>query len=158
VAETCARSLYFLSRAILSTVSYCTRAESVLLALAFPAGFVNLGHGHNGSSPPPDPCAGLLFGCLAPPQTAIRRAHSASTRGQRAWRTFIPAALTVAVLTLAVTLAFGAEIWSAFLTSTKYTRAVVLEQGETGGTRSRAFSPCACGEAESRSPMQFKAR
>jgi len=38
----------------------------------------------------------------------------------------------VAVLTLAVTLAFGPEVWSAFLASTKFTRDVVLEQGDTG--------------------------
>jgi len=36
------------------------------------------------------------------------------------------------VLTIAVTLAFGLDIWSAFLSSTRFTRAVVLEQGETG--------------------------
>jgi len=36
------------------------------------------------------------------------------------------------VLTIAVTLAFGLDIWSAFLASTRFTRAVVLEQGETG--------------------------
>ncbi len=31
-----------------------------------------------------------------------------------------------------VTLAFGAEVWRAFLTSTEFTRTVVLEQGGTG--------------------------
>jgi hypothetical protein len=36
------------------------------------------------------------------------------------------------VLTIAVTLAFGLDIWNAFLASTRFTRAVVLEQGETG--------------------------
>ena len=36
------------------------------------------------------------------------------------------------MLTIAVTLAFGLDIWSAFLASTRFTRAVVLEQGETG--------------------------
>jgi hypothetical protein len=48
------------------------------------------------------------------------------------WRVFIAAATTVAVLTIAVTLAFGLDIWNAFLASTRFTRAVVLEQGETG--------------------------
>ena len=36
------------------------------------------------------------------------------------------------MLTVAVTLAFGVDIWSAFLASTRFTRIVVLEQGETG--------------------------
>ena len=48
------------------------------------------------------------------------------------WRTFVAAAATVAVLTIAVTFAFGLDIWSAFLASTRFTRDVVLEQGETG--------------------------
>ena len=48
------------------------------------------------------------------------------------WRTFTAAALTVVLLALAVTLAFGPEVWSAFLASTKFTRTVVLEQGGTG--------------------------
>jgi len=48
------------------------------------------------------------------------------------WRTFAAAAVTVALMTLAVTLAFGSEVWSAFFASTKFTRTVVLEQGGTG--------------------------
>ena len=38
----------------------------------------------------------------------------------------------MAVLALAVTFAFGTEVWSAFLAPTKFTRTVVLEQGGTG--------------------------
>ena len=48
------------------------------------------------------------------------------------WRTFAAAALTVIALTLIVTLAFGPDVWTAFLASTKFTRTVVLEQGDTG--------------------------
>ena len=40
--------------------------------------------------------------------------------------------MTVALLALAITLAFGAEVWTAFLVSTRFTRMVVLEQGGTG--------------------------
>ena len=36
------------------------------------------------------------------------------------------------MLALAVTLAFGTEVWTAFLASTEFTRSVVLEQGDTG--------------------------
>ena len=48
------------------------------------------------------------------------------------WRAFFAAAATVALLALAVTLAFGIEVWTAFLASTAFTRTVVLEQGGTG--------------------------
>ncbi len=48
------------------------------------------------------------------------------------WRVFAAAAATVALLALAVTLAFGVDVWTAFLASTEFTRVVVLEQGGTG--------------------------
>jgi hypothetical protein len=115
----------------------------LLLALAFPAVFVNLGHGHNGFLTAAlfgaalvqldrrPILAGLLFGCLAyKPQFGVLIPLVLAASGR--WRTFGAAALTVAVLMLMVTLAFGVDIWSAFLASTKFTRAVVLEQGETG--------------------------
>ena len=35
-------------------------------------------------------------------------------------------------MTLAVTLAFGSDVWTAFFATTKFTRTVVLEQGGTG--------------------------
>ena len=38
----------------------------------------------------------------------------------------------MALLALVVTFAFGVDVWSAFLASTKFTRDVVLEQGGTG--------------------------
>jgi alpha-1,2-mannosyltransferase len=48
------------------------------------------------------------------------------------WRAFAAAAATVAILTLATTIAFGPQVWHAFLLSTKFSRTVVLEQGSTG--------------------------
>lgn len=48
------------------------------------------------------------------------------------WRVVFAAAATVALLALVVTLAFGTDVWIAFLASTRYTREVVLEQGDTG--------------------------
>ena len=42
------------------------------------------------------------------------------------------AAATVAALALAATLAFGIEIWRAFFAFAEFTRAIVLETGETG--------------------------
>jgi len=92
----------------------------LLLALAFPAVFVNLGHGHNGFLTAAligaalvqldrrPILAGLLFGCLAyKPQFGLLIPLVLAVSGR--WRAFIAAAVTVAVLTLAVTLVFGAE-------------------------------------------------
>lgn len=115
----------------------------VVLALAFPAVFINLGHGHNGFLTAALVAgalieldrrpwlSGILIGLLAyKPQFGllIPLVLAVSAR----WRVFFAAAATVAVLALAVTLAFGADVWTAFLASTKFTRTVVLEQGDTG--------------------------
>jgi hypothetical protein len=105
--------------------------------------FINLGHGHNGfltaalftggllllAERPI--VAGILFGLLAyKPQFGLLIPLVLIAGGH--WRAFVSAAVTVALLALAVTLAFGAEVWSAFLASTSFTRSVVLEQGGTG--------------------------
>ena len=115
----------------------------LLLALAFPAVFVNLGHGHNGfltaallgtalvvlDARPI--LAGVLFGLLSyKPQfgVMIPLVLVATAR----WRTFASAAGTVALLALISTLAFGPDIWRAFADAMPFTREVVLERGETG--------------------------
>jgi hypothetical protein len=115
----------------------------LLLALGFPAVFVNLGHGHNGfltaalmggalvvlNERPI--LAGLLFGLLAyKPQFGLLIPLVLVAGGY--WRAFAAAAVTVALLALAVTGAFGVDVWTAFLASTHFTRTVVLEQGDTG--------------------------
>jgi hypothetical protein len=115
----------------------------LLLALAFPAVFINLGHGHNGFLTAAlfagalvqldrrPWLAGILFGCLVyKPQFGllIPLVLVASSR----WRVFAAACGTVALLTLAVTIAFGPEVWRAFLASTGFTRTVILEAGATG--------------------------
>lgn len=114
-----------------------------LLALAYPAVFINLGHGHNGfltaalfaaalltlDSRPI--LSGVLIGCLAyKPQFGllIPLVLVATAR----WRVFATAAATVAIMVLAVTAAFGIEVWYAFLASGEFTRKIVLEQGGTG--------------------------
>jgi len=114
-----------------------------LFALAFPAVFINLGHGHNGfltaaifaaallQLDKRPIVAGILFGLLAyKPQFAMLVPLVLAATGR--WRTFAAAAVTVALLTLAVTFAFGPEVWRAFIASTKFTREVVLERGDTG--------------------------
>jgi len=114
----------------------------LLFALAFPAVFINLGQAHNGFLTAAligaalvqldrrPILAGILIGLLAyKPQFGllIPLVLIASAR----WRVFAAAAVTVALMALAVTLAFGLDVWSAFLASTKFTRTVVLEQGDT---------------------------
>ena len=75
--------------------------------------------------------AGILIGCLAyKPQFGVLIPLLLIATGR--WRVFAAAAATVALLALAVTLAFGTQVWTAFLASTHFTRTVVLEQGDTG--------------------------
>jgi alpha-1,2-mannosyltransferase len=115
----------------------------ILLALAYPAVFVNLGHGHNGfltaaliglalihlDTRPV--LAGILFGLLAyKPQFGIMIPLVLIATGR--WRTVFAAGATVALLTLVATLAFSTETWRAFFTFAEYTRVHVLETGETG--------------------------
>ena len=75
--------------------------------------------------------AGILIGLLAyKPQFGLLIPLVLIAGGH--WRAFAAAAATVAVLALAVTFAFGVDVWTAFLASTHFTRTVVLEQGDTG--------------------------
>jgi alpha-1,2-mannosyltransferase len=115
----------------------------LLLAAAFPATFVNLMNGNNGfltagllaaglaclESRPA--LAGVFFGLLVyKPQFAVMIPLALVAAGY--WRTLAAAAATIAGLSAAVTALFGADIWSAFLASTHFTRTVVLEEGGTG--------------------------
>lgn len=115
----------------------------LLLAAGFPAVFVNLGHGHNGFLTAAligvalvlldrrPIVAGILFGLLAyKPQFGLLIPLVLAAPGR--WKTFGAAAATVGLLVLATTLAFGPNVWPAFLASTAFTRDVVLEAGDTG--------------------------
>ncbi len=119
------------------------KKEWLLLALAFPAVFVNLGQAHNGfltaalfggalvQLDKRPVLAGVLFGLLAyKPQFGLLIPLVLIVSGR--WRVIVAAGVTVAALALAVTLAFGTEVWTAFFASTKFTRDVVLQQGQTG--------------------------
>jgi len=116
---------------------------SLLLAAAFPAVFVNIGHGHNGFLTAAlfafalvlierrPIAAGILFGLLAyKPQFGLMIPIALMAGGH--WRGVFAAAATVGALVLATTAVFGAEVWEAFLVSTHFTRTVVLEEGQTG--------------------------
>jgi alpha-1,2-mannosyltransferase len=115
----------------------------LILALAYPAVLINIGHGQNGFLTAAllggalvmldrrPIIAGILIGLLVyKPQFGLMIPLALIAGGR--WRTFAAAAVTVALLTLATTVAFGPEVWHAFLLSTKFSRTVVLEQGNTG--------------------------
>jgi hypothetical protein len=115
----------------------------LLLTLAFPAVFINLGQAHNGFLTAAllgsalmqlerrPIVSGILIGCLAyKPQFGLLIPLVLIANGH--WRVFASAAATVAVMMIAVTFAFGFDVWSAFLATGHFTRTVVLEQGGTG--------------------------
>jgi len=119
------------------------KTDWLLPTLAFPAVFINLGHGHNGfltaalmgtalvQLTPRPLLAGVLFGCLAyKPQFGLLIPLALAAAGY--WRAFFAAAATVVLFAIAVTWAFGSDVWCAFLASMHFTRTVVLEQGDTG--------------------------
>jgi alpha-1,2-mannosyltransferase len=129
----------------LSTSTATTRPDPLwlALALAFPAVFINLGHGHNGfltaaligaalvTLDRRPLLAGVLLGLIVyKPQFGILFPLVLAATGR--WRSFAAAAATVAALALITTLVFGASVWDAFLASTHFTRTIVLEAGETG--------------------------
>ncbi|HEY5066544.1 MAG TPA: glycosyltransferase family 87 protein [Xanthobacteraceae bacterium] len=116
---------------------------TLLLALAYPAVLINIGHGQNGFLTAAllggalvildrrPIAAGILIGLLVyKPQFGLMIPLALIAGGY--WRTFAAAATTVVVLTLVTTLAFGPEVWPAFKASTEFSRTVVLEQGQTG--------------------------
>jgi alpha-1,2-mannosyltransferase len=115
----------------------------LLLALAFPAVLVNLGHGQNGFLTAAllggalavldrrPIVAGVLFGLLAyKPQFGLMIPLALAAGGY--WRCFATAAATIALLAVAASAAFGLDVWRAFFDSTHFMRTVVLEQGDPG--------------------------
>jgi alpha-1,2-mannosyltransferase len=115
----------------------------LLLALAFPAVLINVGHGHNGFLTAAllggglvildrrPLVAGILFGLMAyKPQFGLMIPIALAAGGY--WRTFIAAAATAVMLTVVTTLVFGVQVWHAFFVGAEFTRTVVLEQGDTG--------------------------
>ncbi len=112
----------------------------LLLAAAFPAVLVNIGHGQNGfltaglfasallTLERKPVVAGVLFGLLAyKPQFGLMIPLALAAAGQ--WRAVASAAATVAVLVAATFAAFGTDAWHAFFAATTFTRTVMLEQG-----------------------------
>lgn len=115
----------------------------VLLAVAFPAAFVNLIHGHTGFLTAAllagglaclderPAISGLLFGLLVYKPQFVLVVPLVLVAASR-WRTLATMVLTVVALVCLVIALFGTEAWSAFFASTEFTRSYVLEQGNTG--------------------------
>ncbi len=117
--------------------------ETILAALAFPAVFVNLGHGQNGFLTAAligaalvlldrrPIVAGILIGLLAyKPQFGVL--IPLALIAGLCWRAFAAAAVTVIAEVAGAYLVFGRAVWAAFAGSAEFTRTVVLEQGQTG--------------------------
>jgi hypothetical protein len=115
----------------------------LLLALAFPAVFVNIGHGQNGFLTAAlmggallllerrAVVAGVLLGLLVfKPQLGLMIPLALVAAGR--WRSMFAAAVTVALLALLTLAAFGPEVWRAFLASTEVARTELLEAGVAG--------------------------
>lgn len=130
--------------AYLATVrAILRRRETLLVATAFPAVFVNIGHGHNGFLTTAllggalllldrrPWLAGVLIGLIAyKPQFGVLIPLALVAGGY--WRSIAGATLTVLALVALSTAIFDTGIWHAFAESTAFTRDVVLEQGGTG--------------------------
>jgi hypothetical protein len=119
------------------------RPETLLIASAFPAVFVNIGHGQNGFLTAAllggalhlidrRPClAGILIGLLAyKPQFGVM-IPIALLAGQR-WSSVAAAGATIAALVVLSFATLGGSVWHAFADSMNFTQTVVLEQGGTG--------------------------
>ena len=117
--------------------------ETLLLALAFPAVFVNLGHGQNGFLTAAllggglvlldqrPIVAGVLIGLLAyKPQFGLLIPLVLLATGR--WSVIIGAFATVLATSAAALGLFGVKAWIAFADSAAFTRTVVLEAGGPG--------------------------
>ena len=113
------------------------------LALGFPAVVVTLGHGHNAFLTASllglglllldrrPLVAGVCIGLLAyKPQFGIVLPFVLVLGGH--WRAIAAATATVVAMVALTTIAFGPEVWPAFLDGTSFTRHVILENGTTG--------------------------
>jgi alpha-1,2-mannosyltransferase len=119
------------------------RPETLLIAAAFPAVFVNIGHGQNGFLTAAllggslhllerrPWLAGVLIGCLAyKPQFGVLIPIAMLAGGR--WSTIGAAIATVAALIALSFVMLGGSVWHAFADSMNFTQTVVLEQGGTG--------------------------
>jgi len=119
------------------------RPETILIATAFPAVFINIGHGQNGFLTAAllggalhlldrrPYLAGALIGLLTyKPQFGVLIPIALVAGGR--WRAIGAAATTTTCLHALSFATLGEGVWHAFAQSTTFTQTVVLEQGNTG--------------------------
>jgi hypothetical protein len=117
--------------------------QTLLIAAAFPAVFVDIGHGQNGFLTAAllggalhlldrrPWLAGVLIGLLAyKPQFGVLIPVALLAGGR--WSSIGAAAATVAALVALSFVTLGGGVWQAFADSMTFTQTVVLEQGGTG--------------------------
>jgi hypothetical protein len=117
--------------------------QTLLVATAFPAVFVNIGHGQNGFLTAAllggalhlldrrPLISGVLIGLLAyKPQFGVLIPIALLADGR--WRSIGAAATTIAALVAISFATLGSGVWHAFADSMNFTQVVVLEQGGTG--------------------------
>lgn len=115
----------------------------LLLAVAFPAVFINFGHGQNGFLTAAlfggalalldrrPLVAGILIGLMIyKPQFGLMIPLVLIAAGR--WRVIFAAAATAIALLLITSVTFGADVWTGFFASMTFTRTVLLEQGDVG--------------------------
>jgi hypothetical protein len=119
------------------------RPETLLIAAAFPAVFINIGHGQNGFLTAAllggalhwldrrPWLAGVLIGLLAyKPQFGVLIPVALLAGGR--WTTIGAAVATIAALLAVSFVTLGDGVWHAFADSMTFTQTVVLEQGGIG--------------------------
>jgi hypothetical protein len=119
------------------------RPETLLIAAAFPAVLVNIGHGQNGFLTAAllggalhwldrrPWLAGVLIGLLVyKPQFGVLIPVALLAGGR--WSSIAAAAATVAALAAVSFVTLGGGVWHAFTDSMTFTQTIVLEQGNTG--------------------------
>jgi hypothetical protein len=119
------------------------RPEALLIAAAFPAVFINIGHGQNGFLTAAllggalhwldrrPWLAGVLIGLLAyKPQFGVLIPVALLAGGR--WSTIGAAVATIAALLAVSFVTLGGGVWQAFADSMTFTQTVVLEQGGIG--------------------------
>jgi hypothetical protein len=119
------------------------RPETLLTAAAFPAVFINIGHGQNGFLTAAllggalhwldrrPWLAGVLIGLLAyKPQFGVLIPVALVAGGR--WHSITAAVATVMALVAVSFTALGGGVWHAFIDSMNFTQIAVLEQGGTG--------------------------
>src|SRR6266480_977860 len=119
------------------------RRETLLISAAFPAVFINIGHGQNGFLTAAllggalqlldrrPWLSGVLIGLLAyKPQFGVLIPVALLAGGR--WNTIGAAAATVAALVAVSFVTLGGGVWHAFADSMTFTQTVVLEPGGIG--------------------------